>query len=110
MTDTEGAGYCQITLEPKLASKAAADLHAQLAQHRTDTVVLDASKVEQLGVLCMQILVSAARSWTEAGRSFEVVDPSAAFRDSAETVGLDLALMGVECDEERAGGPEDPSR
>ena len=92
----ESAGYCQITLDAKLASRAAPDLFARLGEHRSDTVVLDASKVEQIGVLCMQILTSAARSWQQAGRGFEVIDPSEAFRSSAADVGLDLALMGVE--------------
>lgn len=90
------AAYCQITLASKLASAAAADLYRQLAEHRDETLVLDASKVEQLGALCMQILVAAARSWGAAGRSFAIVDPSDAFLESAATVGLDPALMGVE--------------
>lgn len=100
----ESVGYCQITLEPKLASRAAPDLYAQLAKQRADTVVLDASKVEQIGVLSWQILVSAAKTWTDEGKSFEVIDPSAAFCSSAADLGLDLSLVGVETDGEAAGG------
>ena len=102
----ESTGYCQITLDPKLASRAAPDLYAQLASHRTDTVVLDASKVEQIGVLSMQILVAAAKTWPEAGLEFEVVDPSPAFCASAETIGIELTLMGVKSDGEAVHGVE----
>ncbi|MEM9838439.1 MAG: STAS domain-containing protein [Pseudomonadota bacterium] len=90
------AEYCQLTLAPKLASKAAVELYAQLKEHRGSMVALNASGVEQLGILCMQIIVSAAKTWNDEGVSFEVVEPSAAFVESAELVGLDVALMGVQ--------------
>lgn len=89
------AGYCQITLDAKLASRAAPGLYAELARHKDDIVVLDASGVEQIGALSMQILVAANKSWSDRGVDFEVVDPSTAFLESAETLGLDPALMGV---------------
>lgn len=44
----------------------------------------------------MQILVSASKTWADAGKSFEVVDASEVLLKSAEAVGLDTALMGVE--------------
>lgn len=91
----EKAGYCQITLDAKLASRAAPGLYAELAQHKEEILVLDASKVEQIGALSMQILVAAAKSWGDRGIEFEVVDPSAAFVESAETIGLDQALIGI---------------
>jgi anti-anti-sigma regulatory factor len=97
--DIEG-GYCQITLDAKLASKAAPDLHSQIKEHRQDTIVLDASKVEQIGVLAMQIITSAAQTWRSENRGFEVVDPSPAFCTAARELGLDLALLGAEGDEE----------
>lgn len=100
----EGAGYCQITLDPKLASRAAPELYAQLTAHQADTLVLDASKVEQIGILSMQILVSASKTWSDAGLDFEVVDPSTAFCSSAETIGIDLGLMGVKLNEEAVRG------
>jgi len=90
------AGYCEITLEPKLASIAAPGLYAQLAEHRQDTLVLNASRVEQIGVLCMQILVSACQTWRSEGKDFEIVEPSDVFRKSTETVGLPLSLVGAE--------------
>ncbi|NNU16311.1 STAS domain-containing protein [Parvularcula sp. ZS-1/3] len=101
---SEGGGYCQITLDAKLASRAAPELYERLSGHKDDTVVLDASKVEQVGVLCLQILASAHKSWSERGLEFEVVDPSAAFRESTETLGLDLSLIGVATMGEVQGG------
>ncbi len=92
----DGAGYCQLTLDAKLASKAAPELHARLSEHRADTVVLDASAVTQVGALSMQIIASAAKSWSERGGSFEVVDPSDVFIESARNFGIDPALLGLE--------------
>jgi chemotaxis protein CheX len=82
-------------LEPKLASRAAPELYARLKAHREDSVVLDASKVEQIGVLALQILIAATRDWAARSTSFEVVDPSAAFCESAKTLGIDPELLGV---------------
>lgn len=99
MADAQ-AEYCQITLESKLASTAAPGLYAKLQEHRSDTVVLDASQVEQLGVLCMQILASATKTWAEGSKTFEVIDPSEAFLKTVETVGLNADVFGVRGQEE----------
>nr|WP_305888918.1 STAS domain-containing protein [Parvularcula maris] len=82
-------------MEPKLASRAAPELYGKLKQHASDTVVLDASKVEQIGVLVMQILIAAVKDWGSRSVDFEVVDPSSAFCESAKTLGIDLELLGV---------------
>ncbi|MEE4210236.1 MAG: STAS domain-containing protein [Parvularcula sp.] len=92
----EGAGYCQMTLDAKLASKAAPELFERLREHRADTLVLDASGVEQIGALSMQIIAAAAKTWQDAGQSFEVIDPSEAFIESARNFGIDTALLGLE--------------
>lgn len=94
----ENAQYCQFALAPKLASKAAPDLYAQLKEYRGKVLILDGSGVEQIGVLCMQILVSAAQTWREEGTDFEIAEPSAALLDSMKVVGLDLSLAGVQAE------------
>ena len=104
------AGYCEITLEPKLASIAAPGLYAQLSAHRADTLVLNASKVEQIGVLCMQILVAACQTWRDEGKDFEIVEPSEVFCKSTETVGLPLSLLGAEEIGSKPDDDEDLSR
>jgi anti-anti-sigma regulatory factor len=70
-------------------------LYAKLKEHRGDTMVLNASKVEQIGVLAFQILISAAKDWSFRSQEFEVVDPSAAFCESAKTLGIALPSLGV---------------
>jgi chemotaxis protein CheX len=49
---------------------------------------LDASKVERLGGLCLQILLAASAAWGGAGHGFRTINASEAFRD-------DLRLMGA---------------
>ncbi|MEM1380914.1 MAG: STAS domain-containing protein [Pseudomonadota bacterium] len=91
----ERTGYCQINLAPKLVSTAAEDLYAALKEHRDEMVSLDGSAVEQVGVLCMQIIAAAAKSWSDQDLAFEVVSPSPAFLESMTTLGVPPEILGV---------------
>lgn len=91
----EANDYSEITLDAKLASTAAPGLFAQLKELRDQTVVLNASEVEQIGVLCMQILMSASKTWTDEGRSFEVVEPSEAFLSTIDVAGVSAEDLGI---------------
>lgn len=92
----QGKDYCEIVLEAKLGSMAAGDLYNQLAEHRGSQIVLNGSKVEQLGTLCMQILVSASKTWSTDGQGFEIIEPSETFISALNVVGLEHALIGLE--------------
>jgi anti-anti-sigma regulatory factor len=89
------SSYREIELEPKLASRAAPALYEQLGRHRDETIVLNAAGVEQIGVLSMQVLIAAARDWPQRDKVFEVVEPSAAFCESAKILGIALGELGV---------------
>ncbi len=77
-----------VRLPARLDLNAAAPLAEQLCALRRRNVVIDASQVERLGGLCLQVLLSARAVWTADGAVFEVSDPSSAFRE-------DLVLFGA---------------
>lgn len=56
-----------LTLAPVLDLNAAGPLKAEILAHRGQDLTLDASAVERLGGLCLQVLLSAARTWAADG-------------------------------------------
>lgn len=68
--------------------KAAAPLQADLLAVQGSLVELDASGVQRLGGLCLQVLLAAQQSWAEDGKSLRVINPSTDFTDG-------LALFGA---------------
>ncbi len=77
-----------VRLPARLDLNAAAPLAEQLRGLRGRAVAVDASKVERLGGLCLQVLLSARAAWAADHTAFEVANPSAAFQ-------ADLALFGA---------------
>jgi chemotaxis protein CheX len=63
-------------------------LAARLRGMRGKAVALDASRVERVGGLCLQVLLSARNSWASDNFPIAIVNPSQAFSDA-------LALFGV---------------
>ena len=72
-----------LCLDPVLDLKAAQPLKAALTEHRGVSVQLDASNVERLGGLCLQVLVAARRAWSEEGHDLTIEPRSAAFSAAA---------------------------
>lgn len=68
-----------LTLPPVLDLKAAESLKAQLLAHRGRVLVLDASGVERLGGLCLQVLLSARRLWARDEINLRLATPSDSF-------------------------------
>lgn len=62
---------------------AAASLREALLAARGSPLELDASGVERLGGLCLQVMLSAQRTWDSDGIAFRVRNPSGAFREAA---------------------------
>ncbi|MBY0422066.1 MAG: STAS domain-containing protein [Parvularculaceae bacterium] len=77
-----------ICLPPQLDLPAAGPLARELLAARGTEVAIDASKVERFGALCLQVLLSAQKTWTEDGRRLAVIAPSEAFT-------LGLARFGL---------------
>ena len=77
-----------LVLDPVLDLKAAEPLKAALLERQGQALSLDASGVQRLGGLCLQLLLAARRSWTEAGQALAIAPRSAAFDEA-------LALFGA---------------
>jgi chemotaxis protein CheX len=68
---------------------AAGPLATQLLGLRGAALALDASRVERLGGLCLQVLLSAQASWAADGVALSVVSRSPAFDDAVTLSGAD---------------------
>jgi chemotaxis protein CheX len=71
-----------LQLEPILDLGAAERLHAQLTELRGRPLDIDASQVERVGGLCLQVLLSARNTWRADGHPAAIGSPSAAFQDA----------------------------
>jgi chemotaxis protein CheX len=81
-----GAGdqptVAKLQLEPVLDLGAAERLHARLLELRGQPLDIDASQVERLGGLCLQVLISARNTWRADGHGAVIGQASAAFDDA----------------------------
>lgn len=82
------AADASLHLDDKLDVTKARSLAAALVERRGAPVVVDASAVQHLGAQCAQVLLSARRSWQDAGHDFRFAQPSEAFADGARLLGL----------------------
>ncbi|HEY3695383.1 STAS domain-containing protein [Phenylobacterium sp.] len=78
----------QLKLPAVLDVTCAGALTSQLKDLRGAPLVLDASAVERVGGLGLQVLLSARVTWAADGEPLAVAAPSAAFQDA-------LALSGA---------------
>ena len=84
-----------ITLPEELDIKAAAPLAAELSAARGTDLRLNLSQVERVGAQCLQVLLSAAATWSADGVELMLEEPSPAFVDAAATAGLDLSRFAT---------------
>lgn len=78
----------QVTLDAKLDSAVAPDLGRRLIAAKDEDVALDGSQVEQLGALCLEVLMSARHLWSAAGHAFTLQAPSDRMVDDLARFGL----------------------
>jgi chemotaxis protein CheX len=76
--------------------KAAGPLKADIQTHAGVALDVDASKVERLGGLCLQVLVAAAAAWRAGGQPFRLINVGEAFRKDARLLGATSLLPGLE--------------
>ena len=77
-----------LSLPSNLDLPAAVPLAKELLAARGVEIAIDASKVERFGALCLQVLLSAQKTWTEDGKRLSVVAPSAAFTEGLARFGF----------------------
>lgn len=85
-----------IFLPSVLDLKAAGPLKAEIQSHAGSALDLDASKVERVGGLCLQVLLAAAEAWRAAGFVFRLVNPGEVVCNDARLLGAEHLLSGAE--------------
>lgn len=77
--------------------KAAAPLKVELLARRGRDLVLDASGVQRLGGLCLQVLLSAGRTWAVDGVNLRLGSVSQAWSEQWAAFGApDLITKGAQ--------------
>jgi len=94
----------KLLLEPVLDLGAAERLHARLLELRGQPIDIDASQVERLGGLCLQVLISARNTWSGDGQSAVIGQASTAFEDAWAM----FAAPGLHDDQPHPFGTEGP--
>lgn len=82
--------FAHIKLAPVLNSAAAAGLAGDLLAVRGRPVQVDAGEVTQIGGLCLQVLLSAGKTWASDEVAYALSPVSQALRDQAALLGADL--------------------
>ncbi len=76
-----------LMLGPVLDLKAAAPLQAEMLARRGQALEIDASAVQRLGGLCLTVLISAQRTWSDDAIPLHVSNRSQAFDDALSLFG-----------------------
>ena len=84
------AAIGKMTLARELDIKAAGPLAADLLKARGRDLSLNASEIDRVGGQCLQVLLSAAATWTADGAELTLEEPSPAFLDAVRIAGLEL--------------------
>jgi chemotaxis protein CheX len=74
---------------------AAAPLRDEILEQRGSALVLDGSRVQRLGGLCLQVLLAARATWAADEKPFRVADATPEFRNCLERVGAESLIEGT---------------
>lgn len=85
-----------ITLPAVLDLRAAGPLKADIQALAGAPLDLDASNVERLGGLCLQVLLAASEAWRAAGHSFRLTNVGDSVRNDAQLLGAGQLLQGAD--------------
>ena len=88
MADDMSAACESLSLDPALGYAGASALKDQLLEQRGKNLALDASGVEHLGASCLQVLLSAMKTWREGGLDFEITNTSGQFEECLGRLGF----------------------
>lgn len=83
-------GEKSISLAKVLDLNEASTLRSKLMGLRGSNVVIDASGVEKVGALCVQVLMAAAKTWDEDKLSFTFTKVSDAFHKTMQLIGINI--------------------
>lgn len=77
-----------IVLTPKLDVAAASALLTTLRENKQPELILDMSEVRLLGALCLQVLLSAAKTAEAEGQKMTITNVSDRVQDQMRLMGL----------------------
>ncbi|MEF0941995.1 STAS domain-containing protein [Rhizobium sp. BR 362] len=83
-------GEKTISLAAVLDLNEASTLRGKLVGLRGSNLVIDASGVERIGALCVQVIMAAAKTWDEDKLSFTFSKVSDAFQKTMQLIGVDI--------------------
>lgn len=84
-----------LKLRPVLDLTAAAPLKAEFGALRGKPIRVDATDVDRVGALCLQVLMSAHSTWTSDGVAFSLGTTSTAFEEGLDTLGASFLLFSI---------------
>jgi chemotaxis protein CheX len=87
-----------ITLAAVLDLNEASTLRDKLMGLRGSNVAIDASGVERMGALCVQVLMAAAKTWDEDKLSLTFSKVSDAFETTMQLIGVDFDHLRAKTD------------
>ena len=87
IAEADVAELATVSLIPILDLQAAEPLRAELMSLRGRPLDVDASQVTRLGGLCLQVLMSAHKIWSEDRVALTVNQPSSAFSEQLTAFG-----------------------
>ena len=91
------AAFRVIELPENLDMPVAAQLAESFAKLVGEPLEVDAARVQRLGASCLQVMLSAARTWKAEGDALTLKDPSPRFLEDLNLLGLEPGtfLSGV---------------
>jgi chemotaxis protein CheX len=92
------AADAALRLPEALDLRAAAPLRSELMGRRGEPVSLDASDVQRVGGLCLQVLIAAKEAWAADGHAFRLTNLSEALKEALTISGAHAML--ADCIEE----------
>lgn len=94
--EVESPASAALTLPETLDSSWAGELKDMLLARRGAPIVVDAGQVRRTGMQAVQILISAAQTWTADGQNYVVTNPTREFLDTIALAGLSREQLLVE--------------
>ncbi|OCJ26767.1 chemotaxis protein CheX [Agrobacterium sp. B133/95] len=83
-------GEKTVSLAAVLDLNEASALRGKLMGLHGSNVAIDASSVERIGALCIQVIMAAAKTWDEDKLSFTFSKVSDAFQKTLQMIGIDI--------------------
>ena len=93
MNDIQSFSNESVVLDAVLDLKAANCLKAALMERRGLPLEIDASGVQRLGGLCLQVLIAAQNAWTLDGATMTISSRSNEFTETLKLFGADTLFQ-----------------